>query len=85
MDLEDFFSEAKKYMDKHKHKGEQKYFTGYFFEPLYVMEDICCELVYNKNKKTKFNTPEFIDFLKDYKVISASICPTDIIVQQEYI
>jgi ABC-type glycerol-3-phosphate transport system substrate-binding protein len=71
----EFFNEAKKYMDKHA--GEAKYFTGNFFEPSYIMEDICGELVDCKNKVTRFNTKEFINFLKKYKEINPAICQTD--------
>ncbi len=72
----DFFSEAKKYMDKHN--GEKKYFVGFpYDEPQYIMSDLCGELVDYKNKKTNFNSPKFISFLQDYKAISASVCPND--------
>lgn len=72
----DFFSEAKKYMDKNN--GQKKYFVGFpYDEPQYIMGDICGELVDYKNKKAKFNSPMFIDFLKDYKAGSASVCPND--------
>ncbi|HEX2925161.1 MAG TPA: ABC transporter substrate-binding protein [Ruminiclostridium sp.] len=72
----DFFAEAKKYMDKNK--GRKNYFVVYPSDaPQYIMGDICSSLVNYKNKKTNFNSSKFIGFLKDYKAVSASFCPSD--------
>lgn len=68
----DFFGEAKKFQDNHI--GDNKYFVGgYPFDLKYFMSDICGELVDTKNKETRFNTPEFIGFLKSYKALSATM------------
>ena len=79
----DFFTEAKKFTNKHN--KENKYFIGNYFEPQYIMGDICSELVDYENKKTKFTSSEFIDFLKNYKAISASICSSDQLRKQDEI
>lgn len=70
----DFFGEAKKY--KADHEGEDKYFVGFpYGDPQYIIEDICGELVDYENRRTNFDSEEFIEFLEAYKEISDSICP----------
>ena len=77
----DFFSEANKFMQKNKE--EEKYFVGYYFEPRFILTEMCGDLVNVQSKKSSFNTPEFVEFLRNYKENIGSICPNNEMVKQK--
>lgn len=71
---EDFRNNALKCNNKN---GVKKYFVGFDFTFSSIVRSSWAEWVDLVNKKTNFDSDEFITLLKDYKEIYPTICPNE--------